>query len=42
MCAIVTQIGRVPMIEIDVADAKTTPGMFHRAVVAEMAAAAVV
>jgi hypothetical protein len=45
VCAVETRIERVPMIEIDVADAKTTAaaaGMFHRAVVAEMAAAAVV
>ena len=44
VCALAMQIERVPMIEIDVADAKTTAaaGMFHRAVVAEMAAAAVV
>ena len=42
-CAIATQIERITMIEIDVADAKTTvAGMFYRAVVAEMAAAAVV
>ena len=27
VCAIATQIERVPMIEIDVADAKTTAGM---------------
>ena len=44
VCAIATQIERVTMIEIDVADAKTTAaaGMFYRAVVAEMAATAVV
>ena len=44
VCAIATQIERVPLIEIDVADAKTTAaaGMFHRAVVAEMAAAVAV
>ena len=44
VCAIVMQIERVPMIEIDVADATTAAaaGMFHRAVVAETAAAAVV
>ena len=43
VCALAMQIERVPLIEIDVADAKTTAaGMFHRAVVAEMAAAAVV
>ena len=44
VCAIVMQIERVPMIEIDVADATTmaAAGMFHRAVVEEMAAAAVV
>ena len=44
VCALATQIERVPLIEIDVADAKTTAsaGMFHRAVVAEMAAAAAV
>ena len=45
VCAIATKIERVPMIEIDVADATTTAaaaGMFHRAVLAEMAAAAVV
>ena len=42
-CAIATQIERITMIEIDVADAKTTAaGMFYRVVVAEMAAAAVV
>ena len=44
LCAIVTKIERVPMIEIDVADVTMTAaaGMFHRAVVAEMAAAAAV
>jgi hypothetical protein len=44
VCALAMQIERVPLIEIDVADAKTTAaaGMFHRAVVAEMAAAAAV
>ena len=44
VCALAMKIERVPLIEIDVADAKTTAaaGMFHRAVVAEMAAAAVV
>ena len=43
VCAIATQIERITMIEIDVADAKTTAaGIFYRAVVAEMAAAAVV
>ena len=44
VCALAIQFERVPLIEIDVADAKTTAaaGMFHRAVVAEMAAAAVV
>ena len=44
VCVIAMQIERVTMIEIDVADAKTTAaaGTFHRAVVAEMAAAAVV
>jgi hypothetical protein len=44
VCAIATQIERVTMIEIDVADAKTTAaaGIFHRVVVAEMAAAVAV
>ena len=44
VCAVETRIERVPMIEIVVADAKTTAaaGMFHRAVVAEMAAATAV
>ena len=44
VCAIVTKNERVPMIEIDVADVTMTAaaGMFHRAVVAEMAATVVV
>ena len=44
VCALAIQFERVPLIEIDVADAKTTAaaGMFHRAVVAEMAAATAV
>ena len=44
VCALAMQIERVPLIDIDVVDAKTTAvaEMFHRAVVAEMAAAAAV
>ena len=44
VCALAMQIERVPLIDIDVVDAKTTAaaGMFHRAVVAEMAAAVAV
>ena len=44
VCALAIQFERVPLIEIDVADAMTTAaaGMFHRAVVAEMAAATAV
>ena len=44
VCALAIQFERVPLIEIDVADAMTTAaaGMFHRAVVAEIAAAAAV
>ena len=44
VCALAMHIERVPLIEIDVADAKTTAaaGMFHRVVVAEMAAAVAV
>jgi len=44
VCALAMQIERVPLIDIDVVDAKTTAAAekFHRAVVAEMAAAAAV
>ena len=44
VCALAMHIERVPLIEIDVADANATAaaGMFHRVVVAEMAAAVAV